>query len=84
MLVNGSALALVGAMGAACEAHHVHVFVDGSEINDHAGLWQNPTMREDRRVFFAWRWNTPRVHTITLRSDGATAGSIALTPYVLR
>ncbi len=84
MSVSGSALALVGEMGADCEAHHIHVFVDGSEINDHAGLWQNPTMPEDHPVFFAWRWSTPGVHTITLRSDGANAGSIALTPYVLR
>lgn len=64
--VNGSAVALVGAVGARCEQHHVHVYVDGLEISDHAGLWINPTMPETDPVLFAWRFDRPGQHTITL------------------
>jgi len=64
--VSGSAVAVVGAVGASCEQHHVHVYVDGVEINDHAGLWINPTMPEADPVLFAWKFDRPGQHTITL------------------
>lgn len=64
--VDGAAVALVGSVPAACEQHHVHVYVDGVEINDHAGLWINPTMPEDDPVLFAWRFDRPGEHTIEL------------------
>lgn len=82
--VDGSAIALVGAIGAACVEHHVHVFVDGVEINDHAGIWLNPSMPEHDPVLFAWRWPNPGIHTITLESDGAQRAAVNLTKVVER
>jgi hypothetical protein len=81
--VDGSGIALVGNLAPSCMHHHVHVYVDGVEIADHAGIWINPSMPEHRPVLFAWRWNEPGRHTITLVSDVSGAAA-SLTPLVLR
>ena len=82
--VDGDGVALVGTISPLCEHGHVRVLVDGVETTDHTGLWQNASMPRGRSVLFAWRWNTPGHHTITLEpGDAAAATANALSISVV-
>jgi hypothetical protein len=76
---DGSGVALVGTFGKQCEASHVRIFIDGSEVFDRAGLWQNKSMPDghDATVLFAWRWPQSGSHTIVLEPGGATGMATA-------
>ena len=65
---NGSAIALVGAIGdTCCEAGHARILVDGVETFDQTGIWQNKSSSGRRipdAILFAWRWPKAGHHTI--------------------
>jgi hypothetical protein len=68
--VDGSAVALIGAIGAqCCEAGHARVFVDGKETVDGTGIWQNKSSSGKtlpQSVLFAWQWPAPGHHVIRI------------------
>ena len=88
---SGRAIAIMGSVGAqCCIAGHARVFVDGTETFDRTGIWQNmtsPSVQQPHQVLFAWRWQRPGRHTITIRPgirDTMEGGSFfAMNGYLL-
>jgi hypothetical protein len=67
---HGSGIALYGTLGEhCCEAGHARLLVDGAQLADTTGVWQNKSsvLRSiPGTVLFAWRWPAAGRHTITL------------------
>ena len=88
---SGRAIAIMGSVGAqCCIAGHARVFVDGTETFDRTGIWQNmtsPSVEQPHQVLFAWRWQRPGRHTITIKPgirDTMEGGSFfAMNGYLL-
>jgi hypothetical protein len=88
---SGRAIAIMGSVGAqCCIAGHARVFVDGTQTFDRTGIWQNmtsPSVQQPHQVLFAWRWQRPGRHTITIRPgirDTMEGGSFfAMNGYLL-
>ena len=88
---TGRAIAIMGSVGAqCCIAGHARVFVDGVQTFDRTGIWQNmtsPSVQQPDQVLFAWRWQRPGPHTITIKPgimDTMEGGSFfAMNGYLL-
>jgi len=73
---TGSGIALVGTIGeTSAEPGHAHVLIDGQQMTDLTGIWQDkdvaltPSGQQPQlpnSVLFAWRWPSSGPHTITL------------------
>jgi hypothetical protein len=65
---HGSGIAVIGAIGdRCCETGHAEILLDGMQIVDRTGIWQNKSssgLRIPGAVLFAWRWNASGNHTI--------------------
>ena len=68
---TGTGIALIGILGElCCEAGHARVFIDGTEVVDKTGIWQNKSssgISIANTVLFAWRWPTAGRHTIQIQ-----------------
>lgn len=88
---TGRAIAIMGSVGARCCIDgHARVFVDGTQTFDRTGIWQNmtsPSVQQPDQVLFAWRWQQPGPHTITIKpgvSDTMEGGSFfAMNGYLV-
>jgi hypothetical protein len=73
---TGSAVALFGTIGeTSAEPGHAHILIDGQQMTDLTGIWQNkdlaltPNRTEvmlPNSVLFAWRWPSSGAHTLTI------------------
>jgi hypothetical protein len=74
---NGRAVAIIGALGArCCQAGHARVYVDGKQLVDQTGIWQDKPHRRrpiPGTVLFAWRWPRSGRHRIEIRPGIANA-----------
>ncbi|MGZ3520346.1 MAG: hypothetical protein ACXVAG_05045 [Vulcanimicrobiaceae bacterium] len=92
IVFDGSAIALIGAIGAqCCEPGHARIFIDGEETANGTGIWQNKsssgkTLRNS--VLFAWQWPSRERHTIRIEpgiSNAKEGGPfISLTGYEMK
>jgi len=67
---TGRAIAIMGTVGATCcRMGHARVLVDGVQTFNQTGIWQNmssPARQQPDQVLFAWRWDSPGHHVITI------------------
>ncbi|HZU82683.1 MAG TPA: hypothetical protein VE987_07195, partial [Polyangiaceae bacterium] len=66
---TGSGVVLFGTLGErCCEPGHAAVMMDGQDMVDQTGIWQNKSsagvLFEDATLF-AWRWASAGAHTLT-------------------
>ncbi len=68
---TGTGIALIGTLGElCCEPGHARVFIDGIEVVDKTGIWQNKSssgISIANTVLFAWRWQSAGRHTIQIQ-----------------
>jgi hypothetical protein len=74
---TGSAIALRGTLGErCCEAGRARVFIDGRELINNTGIWQNKSssgLSLPGTVLFAWRWPVSEHHTLRFEADTPNA-----------
>jgi hypothetical protein len=65
---RGSGIALLGTLGeVCCEAGHARVYVDGNQLVDQTGIWQNKSslgLSIPGTILFVWRWPRTGLHAI--------------------
>ena len=89
---TGSGIALIGTLGEkCCQGGHARVFVDGTELFDRTGIWQNKTSSSrtlDDTTLFAWQWPASGPHTLRFEDGTPNAkegsGFLHLRGYYVR
>jgi hypothetical protein len=65
---TGSGIALLGTLGEqCCDSGHASVVIDGREMVDKTGVWQNKSSAGaafQDTLLFAWRWPTSGAHML--------------------
>ncbi len=74
---TGAGIAVVGTLGErCCQGGRARVYVDGSELFDHTGIWQNKTSSSrtlDDTTLFAWQWPVRGAHTLRFEAGSSNA-----------
>jgi hypothetical protein len=77
MTFTGSGIALFGTLGErCCELGRVGLFVDGHELTDRTGIWQNKSSAGrplPDSLLFAWRWPSRGKRTIGFADEAFNA-----------
>lgn len=77
MAFTGAGVALFGTLGErCCELGRVGLYVDGHELVDRTGIWQNKSSAGrplPDSLLFAWRWPSRGKHIIGFTDDPANA-----------